>query len=86
LNEAKIISFYDKGLAKEKLKLALKKDLNLKKEQNILTVLEDLQEIKDKEILTQIVKIVEKEKFSTQTQEKIEKIKLEILSTSTLPK
>lgn len=86
LNEAKIISFYDKGLAKEKLKLALKKDLNLKKEQNILTVLEVLQEIKDKEILTQIVKIVEKEKFSTQTQEKIEKIKLEILSTSTLPK
>ena len=84
LNEAKIISFYDKDLAKEKLKLAIKKGLNLKKEQYVSTILDVLSEIKDKEILIQVVKIVEKEKFSTQTQEKIEKIKLEFLSTSTL--
>ena len=73
-NEYLILKDIYYGLAKEKLKLAIKK-YDFSKEKNLNFILEEVEKLKDKEILLEIVKIVENKKFSTQTQEKLEKIK-----------
>jgi hypothetical protein len=84
-NEYLILKDIYPDLAKEKLKLAIKK-YDFSKEKNLEYVLEEATKLKDKEILSEIVKIVENKKLSTQTQEKLEKIKSIFLNYSTSSK
>ncbi len=84
-NEYLILKDIYPDLAKEKLKLAIKK-YDFSKEKNLEYILEEATKLKDEEILSEIVKIVENKKLSTQTQEKLEKIKSIFLNYSTSSK